>query len=305
MKIGVNLINFGPGVSPGSLKRWAQFSESFGFHLLMASDHIAITPDVSTRYPAPFFEPISLLGWLAGVTTTIELGTTVLIVPYRNPLEIARACANIDQLSEGRFIFGVGIGWAEEEFQALRVPYRSRGAITDEYLEAVKLLWTRDVASYEGKFTSFKDVDTAPRPVQSPHPPIWVGGPSDAALRRTVRFGDAWHPVRIAMPWFRDTGIPRLKEIADEEGRPVPDLCPRIKVRLTDSPVPDADRLVGEGSLDQIHRDLAELEAMGCAYVVLDTYADIPEETRHNETAWRTYSVIAEKVLDLENQAIR
>ena len=305
MKIGVNLINFGPGVSPDSLKRWAQFSESFGFHLLMTSDHIAITPDVSTRYPAPFFEPISLLGWLAGVTTTIELGTTVLIVPYRNPLEIARACANIDQLSGGRFIFGVGIGWAEEEFQALRVPYRSRGAITDEYLEAVKLLWTRDVASYEGKFTSFKDVDTAPRPVQSPHPPIWVGGPSDAALRRTVRFGDAWHPVRIAMPWFRDTGIPRLKEIADEKGRPMPKLWPRIKVRLTDSPVLDADRLVGEGSLDQIHRDLAELETMGCAYVVLDTYADIPEETRHNETAWRTYSVIAEKVLDLENQTVR
>ena len=305
MKIGVNLINFGPGVSPDSLKRWAQFSESFGFHLLMTSDHIAITPDVSTRYPAPFFEPISLLGWLAGVTTTIELGTTVLIVPYRNPVEIARACANIDQLSGGRFIFGVGIGWAEEEFQALRVPYRSRGAITDEYLEAVKLLWTNDVASYEGKFTSFKDVDTAPRPVQSPHPPIWVGGPSDAALRRTVRFGDAWHPVRIAMPWFRDTGIPRLKEIADEKGRPMPNLCPRIKVRLTDSPVLDADRLVGEGSLDQIHRDLAELAAMGCAYVVLDTYADIPEETRHNETAWRTYSVIAEKVLDLENQTVR
>lgn len=305
MKIGVNLINFGPGVSPDSLKRWAQFSESFGFHLLMTSDHIAITPDVSTRYPAPFFEPISLLGWLAGVTTTIELGTTVLIVPYRNPVEIARACANIDQLSGGRFIFGVGIGWAEEEFQALRVPYRSRGAITDEYLEAVKLLWTNDVASYEGKFTSFKDVDTAPRPVQSPHPPIWVGGPSDAALRRTVRFGDAWHPVRIAMPWFRDTGIPRLKEIADEKGRPMPNLCPRIKVRLTDSPVLDADRLVGEGSLDQIHRDLAELEAMGCTYVVLDTYADIPEETRHNETAWRTYSVIAEKVLDLENQTVR
>ena len=172
MKIGVNLINFGPGANPESLKRWAQLSESLGYHLIMTSDHIAITPDVQSRYPAPFFEPISLLGWLAGVTSTIELGTTVLIVPYRNPLEIARTTAILDQLSGGRFILGVGIGWAQEEFRALKVPFKSRGAITDEYLEAIKLLWTQDVASYEGKFASFTDVHTAPRPVRSPHPPI-------------------------------------------------------------------------------------------------------------------------------------
>ena len=173
MKIGVNLINFGPGANPESLKRWAQLSESLGYHLIMTSDHIAITPDVQSRYPAPFFEPISLLGWLAGVTSTIELGTTVLIVPYRNPLEIARTTAILDQLSGGRFILGVGIGWAQEEFRALKVPFKSRGAITDEYLEAIKLLWAQDVASYEGKFASFTDVHTAPRPVRSPHPPIW------------------------------------------------------------------------------------------------------------------------------------
>ena len=197
MKVGVNLINFGPGVTPGSLKSWAQLSESLGYHLLMTSDHIAITPDVQSRYPAPFFEPVSLLGWLAGVTDTMEIGTTVLIVPYRNPLEIARVFANVDQLSGGRFILGVGIGWAQEEFQGLRVPFRSRGAITNEYLEAIKLLWTQDVASYEGKFASFKNVHTAPRPVQTPHPPIWVGGPSEAALRRTVCYGDAWHRADV------------------------------------------------------------------------------------------------------------
>ena len=128
MKVGVNLINFGPGVSPGPLKRWAQLSESLGYHIIMTSDHIAVTPDVQSRYPAPFFEPISLLGWLAGVTSAIKIGTTVLIVPYRNPLEIARACANIDRLSGGRFILGVGIGWAQEEFQGLGVPFQSRGA---------------------------------------------------------------------------------------------------------------------------------------------------------------------------------
>ena len=305
MKVGVNLINFGPGASPDSMRRWAQLSESLGYHLIMTSDHIAITPDVQLRYPAPFYEPLSLLGWLAGVTNTIEIGTTVIIMPYRNVLELARAGANVDQLSGGRFILGVGIGWAQQEFQALGVPFKSRGAITNEYLEAIKLLWTQDVASYEGRFASFKDVNTAPRPIRSPHPPIWVGGPSDAAMRRTVRYGDAWHPIRIRMDWFRDQGIPRLKEIADEEGRPMPLLCPRIRLRLTESPVSEGERVVGEGSLDQVHRDLAELESLGCSYVVLDTYFDDLEAVKHNETSWRMLAVMAEKVLDLGNQTVR
>lgn len=175
MKIGVNLINFGPGATPASLKSWAQLVEGLGYHFLMTSDHIGITPDVYSRYPAPFYEPLSTLGWLAGITSTIEIGTTVMIVPYRNVLEIARACGNIDQLSGGRLILGVGIGWAQQEFAALRVPFNKRGAITNEYLEALKILWTQDVASYEGKYVSFTDVHTEPRPVQSPHPPIWVG----------------------------------------------------------------------------------------------------------------------------------
>jgi len=305
MKIGVNLINFGPGVSLESMKRWAQLSESLGYHLIMTSDHVAITPDVHSRYPAPFYEPISLLGWLASVTETVEIGTTVLIVPYRNPIEIARAFANIDQLSGGRLILGVGIGWAQEEFQALKVPYGSRGAITNEYLEAIKLLWTQDVASYEGKFAAFTDVHTAPRPVRAPHPPIWVGGPSDAALRRTVRYGDAWHPIRIRLDWFKETGIPRLKEVAAQEGQAMPLLCPRIRLRIMDSAMPDEDRVAGEGSLDQVHRDLAELEALGCSYVVLDTYFDDIEATRDNEASWRMISVLAEKVLDLGKQTVR
>ena len=305
MKVGVNLINFGPGVTPGSLKSWAQLSESLGYHLLMTSDHIAITPDVQSRYPAPFLEPVSLLGRLAGVTDTMEIGTTVLIVPYRNPLEIARAFANVDQLSGGRFILGVGIGWAQEEFQGLRVPFRSRGAITNEYLEAIKLLWTQDVASYEGKFASFKNVHTAPRPVQTPHPPIWVGGPSEAALRRTVCYGDAWHPIRIRIDWFKESGIPRLREIADEEGKAMPALCPRIRLRITDSPMPDEQRVAGEGSLDQVHRDLAQLEELGCTYVVLDTYADDIDAIGNNEASWQMLSLMAEKVLDLDKRAVR
>ena len=305
MKVGVNLINFGPGVSPASMKSWATLSEALGYHIIMTSDHIAITPDVQSRYPAPFYEPLSLLGWLAGVTTKIEIGTTVIIVPYRNPLELAKATANVDQLSDGRFILGVGIGWAQEEFHVLNAAYKSRGAVTNEYLAAVKLLWTQDVASYNGKFISFDDVHTAPRPIQTPHPPIWVGGPSDAAMRRAVRYGDAWHPIRIQMDWFKNAGIPRLKEISDEEAKSVPELCPRIRLRLTDSPVTGSDRVVGEGDIDQVHRDLAELENLGCSYVILDTYADDLEAIKNNEISWRMLTTLAEKVLDLSNQTVR
>lgn len=305
MKVGVNLINFGPSANPQNLLRSVQLTEALGYHLIMTSDHIAITPDVQSRYPAPFFEPFSTLGWLSGITTTIEIGTTVIILPYRNILETAKVCANVDQLSQGRFILGIGVGWAQQEFEVLGVPYHRRGAITNEYLEALKLLWTQDVATYEGTYISFHDVHTAPRPVQSPHPPIWVGGASDAAMRRTVRYADAWHPIRIRIDDFQQTLLPRLQQIADEEQRPLPSLCPRIRLRLTDTPMPETTRVAGEGTIDQVRRDLAALQHIGCSYVLLDTYYDDVEATRQVETAWRMLATLAEEALDLANESLK
>jgi len=305
MKVGVNLINFGPSASPDRLRRWAELAEGLGYHHLLTSDHVAVTPDVQSRYPAPTYEPISTLAWLAGITTRIAIGSTVVIVPYRSPLETARAIANIDQFSGGRVIFGVGVGWAKEEFAALNVPFEKRGRMTDEYLAAMQCLWTEDFAAFEGEFVRFTDVDTAPRPVQSPYPPIWVGGASDAALRRTVRYGDAWHPIRIRQDWFRDEGIPRLTHIAEEEGRPMPALCPRIRLRLHDQALPDDDRIMGEGTVDQVRRDMAALESLGCTDVLLDTYFDDIEATRDTEAAWRMYAVMAEQVLDLDRESLR
>lgn len=250
MKVGVNLINFGPGASPGSLARDARLAEDLGYRLVMTSDHLAVTPDVAARYPAPYYEPFTALGWLAALTRTAELGTTVVIVPCRHPLETARMAASIDRLSGGRLIFWAGVGWARQEFEALGVPFERRGAMTDDYLAAIKACWTTDVASHDGPLVRFRDVHTAPRPVPAPHQPIWVGGSSDAALRRAVRLGDAWHPIRIRIGWLRDQGVPRLREIAAAEGRPVPALCPRMRLRLTEATLPDDGRLAGEGTLD-------------------------------------------------------
>src|SRR5712664_1643920 len=129
MRIGVNLLNFGPGVSPDALAGWTQLAETLGYHFVMISDHVAMTPDVVARYPAPFYDPFVTLAWLARVTRRMELGTRVVILPYRHPLHTARLAANVDRLSGGRFIFGVGVGWAKQEFEALSVPFERRGAM--------------------------------------------------------------------------------------------------------------------------------------------------------------------------------
>jgi probable F420-dependent oxidoreductase len=305
MKVGVNLLNWGPGVSPDAMARWASLAEALGYHLVMISDHVAPTPDVVAKYPAPIYDPFTTLGWLAGTTRLIELGTTVIILPYRHPVQTARVAATVDRLSGGRFIFGVGVGWSQPEFEALGVPFARRGAVSNDYLAAIKKLWTGDVASHSGPFVSFKDVHTGPRPLRSPHPPIWVGGASDAAMRRAVRYGDAWHPNRVRMDWLRDTGTPKIAAIAAAEGKPVPALCPRIRLQLTESPLPDDQRLAGQGTLDQMRKDLEGLESLGAAYVVLDSAGDDPQATRHHEPVWRMLATLAEQVLDLPRETLR
>ena len=280
MRLGVNVPNFGPGTNPDVLRRWALTVEGLGFDLLMVSDHIAVTPDVAEQYPAPFYEPFTTLSWLAGLTREIRLGTTVLIVPYRHPLLIARMAANLNDLSGGRLVLGVGVGWAREEFGALGVPFRDRGRLTDEYLLAIRAAW-QDETDY-----------------RSGHIPLWIGGNSDAALRRAVRLGDAWHPLRFTPGWVAEAAG-RLTACAAEQGRPAPALMPRIALRLTDAPVtasiPGADRLAGHGTIDQIMADLGQLRSLGADTVVLDPFNGDHRETTQPERAWRTLATVAER----------
>lgn len=313
MKVGVNLINFGPSARPEVLTGWAEMTERLGYHSLLTSDHLVITPDVTAMYPAPFYEPTATLGWLAATTERVQIGTTVTILPYRNPLELARSYANIDQLSGGRLILGVGVGWAQQEFAALEVPFERRGAITDEYLDVITRHWTQDELSYEGEFVQCAGVDTAPRPQQT-QVPIWVGGSSGAALRRTVEYGTAWHPIRLRPTWFQDTAVPRLAEVAERMERPMPELCPRIMFHLTEQPTPTDERFMGHGTIDQVHADLHLLYDLGCEHVILDAYSPFADvELRDVATdpaggyqhAWDDYALVAQQVLDLENERVR
>ncbi|MFD0354353.1 LLM class flavin-dependent oxidoreductase [Streptomyces sp. NPDC127110] len=274
MKIGVNVPNFGPGTDPGVLRSWAQTVEGLGFDLLMISDHIAITPDVAERYPAPFYEPFTTLSWLAGLTTHVQLGTTVLIAPYRHPLLTARMAANLNELSGGRLVLGVGVGWARQEFDALGIPFTRRGQLTDDHLRDIRAAW-KDTGSYGDRRI-----------------PVWVGGNSDAGLRRAVRLGDAWHPLRPTVPWLREAAG-RLETYADGQNLPVPALAPRIALLPTKEPVDRAGRLAGEGTLDQIMDDLDQLRLLGAKAVVLDTYPGDPRTTCHPQAAWQALATVA------------
>jgi probable F420-dependent oxidoreductase len=152
------------------------------------------------------------------VTDRVKLGTSVFVVPYRDPVTLAAEIAALDVLSDGRFIFGAGIGWMREEFAAIGIPPDERGARTDEHLEAMKVLWTEDPASFDGKYTKFENVVLATQPRTEGGPPIWIGGNTDAALRRVVRLGEAWHGFEVfvdEIPGIRE----RIAAHAEEAGR--------------------------------------------------------------------------------------
>ncbi|MEU1166670.1 LLM class flavin-dependent oxidoreductase [Streptomyces sp. NPDC005921] len=265
MQLGVNVPNFGPGTDPGVLRAWARVVSGLGFDLLMVSDHVAVTPDVAERYPEPFYDPFTTLSWLAGISDGgLRLGTTVLVLPYRHPLLVARMASNLHQLSGGRFVLGVGVGWARQEFDALGVPYRARGRLTDEYLGVMREAW---------------------RAEDSAAPAVWVGGHSAAAIRRAAAFGDAWHPLRLPMTRMRSV-------LADNA---LPGFAPRIALRQTDAPVREAERPAGVGDLEQIMGDLGELRELGAETVVLDPYHGDPAQTHHPETAWRALAAVTEQ----------
>jgi probable F420-dependent oxidoreductase len=313
VRIGVNVLNFGPDLDTAVLDEWAVVSEGLGYHLLAISDHVAPTADVVARYPVPFYEALTVLAYLAARTNRIELGTTVLVLPYRHPLHLAKVTSTLDQLSGGRLVVGVGVGGMPLEFDALGADFESRGAVSDDYLGAVLAAWADEVASHDGPFVRFDGVHTAPRPARRPHPPLWVGGNSTAAMQRAVRFGDAWHPIDISVEWLRDA-LDRLDGLATEAGRGRPALAPRLRVRITERPLDDDERLAGEGTIDQIHADLTGLRELGAEYVVLDTYLHdgvLSDGVLHEAASldptysWRVYDRLAHEVLDLAGEGLR
>ncbi|EPH46423.1 TIGR03619 family F420-dependent LLM class oxidoreductase [Streptomyces aurantiacus] len=303
MRYGVNLLNFGPGTTPETLTQQATTARHLGFTFAMISDHIAVTQDVHEAYPAPFYDQFVLAAHLAGRVPGLRLGTTVTVIPYRHPLQTARLAANIDRMHRDGFILGAGVGWSRPEYEALGIPFGERGAITDEYLAAIRAAWTDDPTTYHGRYVAYTDVRTAPAPATPPHPPVWVGGNSPAAVRRAGRLGEGWHPFMPTLAGLREA-LPRLAAAADAAGRTVPELVPRLQLRL--APHPDTpERPLGHGSADQLRADLTALEELGATHVLLDTYPGNPAERASADADRALLELIAEQVVDLASGTVR
>ena len=227
MNIGISV----PGTpDPSGLRRAAVRAEELGFESLLLGDHIVLPTGGTRQYPytaegafsrpseTPFLETMTLLGYLAACSETIKLGSTVVILPYRNPVVQAKMFASLDVLTNGRIICGVGVGWLEKEFEALGVPYSQRGPMSDEFLEVFKILWTEPDPEFHGRFYHIDGIQFYPKPLQKPHIPIWVGGHTRAALRRTAKYGDCWHTTRQT-PEFVARNIPYLRRQTERAGR--------------------------------------------------------------------------------------
>ena len=207
MRFGVHLVAAGAMIEGDKIAAVATRAEALGYDSLWVSDHIVFPSELTSPYPYspdgklpldptnPILEPLTVLSYAAAVTKTIKLGTSVLIIPYRDPIICAKVIASIDVLCGGRFIFGVGIGWLEEEFRALRLELKHRVAQSREALEVMKTCWVDEDPAFDGKFYKFSGIKFAPKPRQTPHPPIWFGGTSMPALKRAVELGSGWHAV--------------------------------------------------------------------------------------------------------------
>jgi probable F420-dependent oxidoreductase len=208
--IGCSLPTSGPTLDLAALGSLAQMAEQLGFDSVWISDHVVVPQHISSAYPyavdgsfpvsptQAYLEPLATLGFLAGKTQRVRLGVAVLILPYRHPLLTAKMIATLDNLSSGRIDLGIGVGWMREEFEALGQSaevYEHRGSATDEQLRIFKSVWTQDATSHAGRFYQFDALGAHPHPVQQPHPPIWVGGHTRVALRRTALYGDGWLPI--------------------------------------------------------------------------------------------------------------
>ena len=302
MEFGFGLPTRGPMATPKSLATLAHKGEELGFAIISVSDHIIIPKDVASIYPynesgaftggagGECMEQLALLSFLVGVTSSAKLLTSVMVLPHRPPVLTAKMLATIDVLSNGRLIVGCGVGWMREEFEAIGAPaYDERGSVGDEYIRAFKELWTSDHPTFEGKYCRFANVTFAPKPLQKPHPPIWVGGESPVALRRAGRLANAWYPIGrnprfpVGTPeQFADYAA-KIKRHAQEAGRDPSALDFAYSANwATDQQamtLPDGQRRSLTGTPQQIADDIKRYEDLGVRHMMLNLQGETQAQT--------------------------
>ncbi len=286
MRIGFNAPTGGKLAAPEALTRIAIEGEAMGFDYLSFSDHVVIPTDIQARYPysdtgefpnggrGERHEQLTELAYVAAKTSRIRLVTSVMVVPHRPAVLTAKMLATIDVLSAGRLTVGIGAGWLKEEFDAIDAPdFAARGAVTDEYVASFKALWTQPDPRFEGKHVRFSGIMFEPKPVQRPHPPIWVGGESGPAMRRTAAIGDAWYPIGTnpahpldSLPRLR-AGITKLGQLTEQAGRDPGRMAVAYRVARFGRELPakasDGERRLFSGTDAEIAADLRDFRALG------------------------------------------
>ena len=282
VNIGVHLPQLGRGASRSTLVEFCVVAEDLGVNDGWVSDHIAWPANVASKYPytedgsfpAPndmaWLDPIGTLLFVAAITEKMHLGQTVLIMGYRPPIQTAKLMATLDVLSEGRAILGAGVGWMKEEFEVLGMPYDHRGARADEQLEIFHKLFTEESPSYEGTYYQFPEIKFEPKPPRGAMP-VWIGGASEAAFRRTARFGDCFHAAFEPIDTVR-AEWDRVQQLVVEAGRPADDVT--LSIRLYLDPGSNMKPAVSiAGSTEQMIESLGTWKDMGVPHVLVDITA--------------------------------
>ena len=289
MKFGLNLINRGPLARPDLMAQFARRAEALGFESLTISDHIVIPRAMPDNYPyhpqgqfswqsaRDYYEPLTTLTFLIGLTQRLRLGTSVLILPYRNPVLVAKMVATADALSGGRVFLGVGTGWWADEFAALGIPghFAERGARTDESIRIFRNLWSEADPEFTGQFYRYGDLEFSPKPVQPGGVPIWIGGHTRRALRRVAELGDAWHPIGLRPPAGLTpdqlgAGRRELHALCEAAGRDPAQIRIAFRCPLVFSA---SERKPMQGTPAQILDDIAAYAAQGVHHITFDPIA--------------------------------
>ena len=263
-------------------------AEGLGFDSVWVSDHIVMPEKHRGMFSEIFYEPFTLLTYISAVTSTISLGTSVIILPYRSPLVTAKQIATLDTLSGGRVMFGVGPGWMKEEFDSLGVPIQGRGKRTDEYISAIRELWVSESPEFSGEFCTFRGIKFEPKPLQDPHPPVLIAGASKFALKRAAFLGDGWQPTWVTLEDV-ETGIASIKKLAKEANRDLDGFIysvrNRVKIFETNdqkesyiSKQPTSAPFSLQGTLDEIKTYVAGYAKAGVSHMVFDPAADSLDE---------------------------
>jgi probable F420-dependent oxidoreductase len=241
MKIALFGSNVGPCASPDTLARVARAAEDAGLESLWTAEHVVLpdpqVPPSPMPPEIPILDPVVALTFMAAHTSRIRLGTGIIILPQRNPLVLAKELASLDVLSGGRFIFGIGIGYLKPEFDALNVPFDHKGARSEEFLQAMRAVWTMDKPEFRGRFFSFAGVRAEPRPVQRPHPEVVFGGHSPAAFRRAARLARGWYGFALDAARTGEC-LEGLRAACREVGRRFEDL------EISVTPAPERERML-------------------------------------------------------------